>query len=133
MKRPLSLLAVICSIWSLLAATAALAAPVRNVTPAEARELLQKNSRVYLLDVRTPGEFQQMSIEGAHLIPIDQFVARINEVPKNQPIVVYCAVGARSSQVSDYLARLGYPEVYNMSGGIMGWQVRGYPTRRGTP
>lgn len=110
-----------------------LAAPVRNVSPAEARDLLSKAPAPFLLDVRTPGEFMQVRIAGAQLIPIDQVIARQGEIPQNRPLVVYCAVGSRSSQVAGYLAQKGYVEVYNMSGGIMGWQVRGYPVLQGTP
>lgn len=113
--------------------TTAVAAPVRNASPAEIRELLRTNTQAFLLDVRTPGEYMQLRLAGAHLIPIDQVVARIAEIPKNRPVVVYCAVGARSSQVANYLAQVGYGEVFNMSGGIMGWQVRGYPVIQGAP
>lgn len=107
--------------------------PYRDVSPPEAEALLREKSGVYLLDVRTPGEYMQARIAGAHLIPIDQIVARIQEIPRERPIVVYCAVGSRSSQVAGYLGGVGYREVYNVSGGIMGWQVRGYPVLRGAP
>ncbi|HBT82747.1 MAG: hypothetical protein A2091_08760 [Desulfuromonadales bacterium GWD2_61_12] len=110
-----------------------MAAPVRDVSPAEARELLSKAPPPFLLDVRTTGEFMQVRIAGAQLIPIDQVLARQGEIPQNRPLVVYCAVGSRSSQVAGYLAQKGYAEVYNMSGGIMGWQVRGYPVLQGAP
>jgi len=110
-----------------------LAAPARDISPAEARELLASKPEVLLLDVRTAGEYMQARIAGARLIPIDQVIARLGEIPKNKPVLVYCAVGSRSSQVAGYLAQQGNPEVYNMSGGIMGWQVRGYPLLRGAP
>lgn len=122
-------------LWLPLVALAAAAPirPVRDTSPAEAAALLRENPGVFLLDVRTPGEYFQARIPGAYLIPIDQVVARRGEIPRERPVVVYCAVGSRSSQVADYLARLGYREVYNVSGGIMGWQVRGYPVLRGAP
>lgn len=118
---------------SLFFSLPALAAPVRDISPAEAQDLLRSNPTVLLLDVRTPGEFMQNRIAGAHLIPIDQVTTRLGEIPQNRPVLVYCAVGSRSSQVAGYLSRQGYAEVYNMSGGIMGWQVRGYPVLRGAP
>jgi rhodanese-related sulfurtransferase len=121
------------SLVLLLLALPALAGPVRDISPAEARELLASKPSVMLLDVRTAGEYMQARIAGARLIPIDQVIARIGEIPKNKPVLVYCAVGSRSSQVAGYLAQQGNPEVYNMSGGIMGWQVRGYPLLRGAP
>jgi rhodanese-related sulfurtransferase len=117
----------------LLLAAPVLAAPSRNISAAEAAQLLQRGKRVYLLDVRTPGEYMQMRLDGAHLIPIDQLLRRIGELPKDRPILVYCAVGSRSSQVAGYLAQQGYPEVYNLYGGISAWQLRGYPVLQGAP
>ncbi len=109
------------------------AAVARNLSPQEAFNLVEQRSDLYLLDVRTPGEFQQARLEGAQLIPIDQFVKRLAEVPKDRPILVYCAVGSRSAQVVSYLARQGYPEVYNMYGGIYSWSQNGYPVLQGGP
>jgi len=105
----------------------------RNVTPEDAYSMVNKGEDLYLLDVRTPGEFQQARLEGARLIPIDQLVSRITELPKGQPILVYCAVGSRSAQVVNYLARQGYPEVYNLYGGIYSWAEKGYPIVQGRP
>lgn len=104
-----------------------------NLTPQEAFTLVGQNDGLYLLDVRTPGEYQQVRLKGAHLIPIDQFAKRLTEVPRNRPILVYCAVGSRSAQVSSYLARQGYPEIYNLSGGIYAWEQAGYPVLKGGP
>ena len=117
----------------LASAMPGLAASVRNVSPDQARALLENPPGVFLLDVRTAGEYAELRIPGAHLVPIDQVQGRLGELPKDRPILVYCAVGARSSQVASFLAGRGYPEVYNMSGGVMGWQVRGYPLLRGRP
>ena len=107
------------------------AAVARNVKPQEAYSLVGQRSDLYLLDVRTLGEYQQARLEGARLIPIDQFTKRLSEVPKNRPILVYCAVGSRSAQVVNYLARKGYPEIYNLYGGIYAWAQKGYPILQG--
>jgi rhodanese-related sulfurtransferase len=95
--------------------------------------MLSSRNGLYLLDVRTPGEFQQARLEGASLIPISQLLRRLPEVPKDRPILVYCAVGSRSAQVVNYLARQGYPEVYNLYGGIYSWAQKGYPILQGAP
>jgi len=109
------------------------AAVTSNLTPKESFDLVEQRSDLFLLDVRTLGEYQQARLEGARLIPIDQFAKRLNEVPKNRPILVYCAVGSRSAQVVNYLARQGYPEVYNLYGGISSWSQKGFPILRGGP
>jgi rhodanese-related sulfurtransferase len=116
-----------------LVAAPALAAPARNISAADAWNLLRQNKRVYILDVRTPGEYLQARLEGAQLIPIDQILRRLGELPKDRPILVYCAVGARSAQVAGYLAQQGYPEVFNLYGGISAWQLRGLRTLQGPP
>lgn len=114
-------------------ASPAVAGIARDLSVAEAREMMQKNPKILLLDVRTPGEYRQVRLEGARLIPIDQLLQRIGELPKDRPIIVYCTVGARSSQVFRYLAGQGYPEVYNLYGGLSAWQLRGLPVLQGAP
>ncbi len=108
-------------LFSCLMFSSVLAASVLNVDSRTAQKMLKENADVYLLDVRTPQEYFQARLAGAHLIPIDKFMARINEVPTDRPLIIYCAVGARSSQVAEYLVRKGYPEVYDLRGGIEAW------------
>jgi rhodanese-related sulfurtransferase len=110
-----------------------LAAVASNIAPPAAKQLLKERKNVYLLDVRTLGEYQQMRLADAHLIPIDQVMQRIGEIPQDRPVVVYCAVGSRSAQVFNYLARRGYREVYNLEGGIYAWAQSGYPVLKGRP
>ena len=109
------------------------AAVARNVEAQEAFSLIGQSDELFLLDVRTLGEYQQVRLEGAQLIPIDQLIKRLDEVPKDRPILVYCAVGSRSAQVVNYLARKGYPELYNLYGGIYSWAQKGYPILQGGP
>ena len=111
----------------------ALAGGPQNIPPEQAREMLQQDDKPFLLDVRTPPEYFAVRLGGATLIPIDQFPQRDTEVPRNRPILVYCAVGARSSRVAEYLAGAGFGPVYNLSGGIRAWQQSGFPVAKGAP
>jgi len=61
-----------------------------------------------LLDVRTPEEFAERHLEGAVNIPVDQVEARMSEIPREQPVVVYCRSGARSMSAARILRRAGY-------------------------
>jgi len=124
---------LLCCFVLLLFVVPAYAAVARNLSPQEAFALVGQRNDLYLLDVRTPGEYQQARLEGARLIPIDEFAKRLAEVPKDRPILVYCAVGSRSAQVVNYLARQGYPEIYNLYGGIYSWEQTGYPVLKGGP
>jgi len=116
-----------------LSCTFGQAAQVQNLSAPEARQMLQQNKNTYLLDVRTPEEYLQVRIDGAHLIPIDKLMARIDEIPKDRPLLIYCAVGSRSDLVSKYLVKQGFGQVYNLNGGIWAWQLRNYPTLQGAP
>lgn len=113
--------------------TTAATAAMQNINAVDMQKITKQTPDVYLLDVRTLGEYQQKRIKGSRLIPIDQVQNRINEIPKNRPIIVYCETGVRSALVGRYLDQLGYQSVYNLSQGIMGWQLRGYPIESGRP
>jgi len=115
---------------SILLPALALAAAAKDVSSTEARALIDKTRNVFILDVRSEQERGQGYIAGSKLIPIDTIERRLAEIPKNRPIIVYCAVGSRSRVVAQGLSRLGYGEVYNMRDGIMGWYRNGYPVKR---
>lgn len=109
------------------------AAAAHNLKPGEAFVMAGQQENLYLLDVRTPWEYRQVRLQGAHLIPIDQLARRIDELPRDRPILVYCAVGSRSAQVVNYLARHGFSALYNLDGGIYAWAQLGLPILQGEP
>ena len=102
----------------------------KNISSRDAKTLLDANKNAYLLDVRTPQEYSQGKLAGSVLIPVSEFERRISEVPRNRPIVVYCAVGSRSRSVANFLSQQGYKDVYNMTDGIVGWYRNGFPIQR---
>jgi rhodanese-related sulfurtransferase len=108
----------------------AVAAGFRNVPSVEAQRIMAARKNLFLLDVRAPDEFRQAHLKGAVLIPIGEIQRRVGEVPRNRPVMVYCAVGSRSNMVAGYLAGNGYHEVYNMADGIVGWYRNGLPIER---
>lgn len=118
------------SLLLLTVSVSALAATARNISSGEARNVLAKRKNIFLLDVRTPEEYRQAHLKGATLIPLSDLQLRYYEVPRNRPIVVYCAIGTRSSAAAALLAQKGYREVYNMADGIVGWYRSGYPLER---
>jgi hypothetical protein len=71
------------------ASTTASAEPPR-FDPADLKRRLDGGEDVYLLDVRTPKELEEEgAIDGYHHIPIDELEARVSEVPKGKPMVIY--------------------------------------------
>lgn len=71
-----------------------------------------------LLDVREPNEWEQGTLPNALLIPTSELMARVEEIPKDRPILCICRAGGRSQQVARFLAFNGYDRVANMAGGM---------------
>jgi rhodanese-related sulfurtransferase len=94
-----------------------------GITHEELKTKMRSGDDFLLLDVRTPLENAAETIEGSYLIPIHELPARIDEIPKDRDIVVYCRIGTRSAYACMYLARLGY-RVMNLDGGIRGWKLQ---------
>jgi peroxiredoxin family protein/rhodanese-related sulfurtransferase/TusA-related sulfurtransferase len=72
--------------------------------------------RITLLDVRTPAEVDMGTIEGALNITVDQLRERMNELPKDKPVYVFCQVGQRGYIAARILTQNGF-DAYNLSGG----------------
>lgn len=79
-------------------------------------------SKVQIIDTRTPAEFELGTISGAVNIPVDDIRERINEIDKNKPVVVFCAVGLRGYIAARILMANGY-DVRNLSGGYKTYQL----------
>jgi rhodanese-related sulfurtransferase len=86
-----------------------------------------------LVDVREPEEFANVRAEGAVLVPMSTFVTRMNELPRDRPILVICQSGNRSAAVTGHLLRNGWTDVSNVAGGTGEWEKAGLPVRRGAP
>lgn len=81
----------------------------------------------FILDVRTQGEYDAGHIAGAVLVPYEELPDRLDEVPRDIGVLVYCRTARRSAIASQTLVDNGYTKVYNMEGGIVPWQAKGYP------
>ncbi|MFT4036946.1 MAG: rhodanese-like domain-containing protein [Thermomicrobiales bacterium] len=82
-----------------------------------------------LIDVREIEEWNEGRIGGGTLIPMSEFVARVNEVDPAQPIIVYCRSGGRSLMVAEALQNAGY-DAKSMAGGMLAWEAAGFPVER---
>lgn len=91
-----------------------------------ARELAEwladeQRSKPQLIDVREPWEYQICRIEGSELMPMHSLAERIGELDPASSIVFVCHHGGRSMQVAQFLARQGFENVYNLTGGVDAW------------
>jgi len=94
----------------------------RDVSHEEARPLIDAGS-VRLLDVRTPEEYEQLGhVPGALLLPVQMIPCALATLPtEGAPLLVYCEHGWRSSYACAFLAKAGYPDVTNLTGGMSCW------------
>jgi len=83
--------------------------------------MLDGDESFVLLDVREAVEIVTAAIEPYLHIPMGVVPVRINELDRDQHIVVICQHGNRSNQVCAYLERNGFPQVSNVTGGIDAW------------
>jgi molybdopterin/thiamine biosynthesis adenylyltransferase/rhodanese-related sulfurtransferase/molybdopterin converting factor small subunit len=89
---------------------------------------LDRGDRFLLLDVREPHEHQLCRLPGAVLIPMREVSKRLEELDRNQEIVVYCRSGARSAKIAQLLRASGFPVVRNLTGGILAWSDKVDPS-----
>ena len=93
-----------------------------QITPAEAKAIMDTQDGYIILDVRTQKEFDEAHIDGAILIPDYEIADKAESVlkDKDQLLLVYCRSGRRSKLAAEELIKLGYTNVKEF-GGIIDW------------
>jgi adenylyltransferase/sulfurtransferase len=99
-----------------------------ELDPVELKQMLDGGKEVFMLDVREPHEWQICRIAGAHLIPLGQLAARMNQLDSADEIVAYCRSGVRSAKAVDLLRKSGFKKIKNLRGGILAWSDKVDPT-----
>jgi len=110
----------------LTAATERLSAPF-------AADVLLSPQPPLLIDVRTPRERDLKHIAGSLAIPLNHLAENMEKLPKDRPLLVYCAGGYRSSIAASLLQNRGFPRVSEIAGGIAGWEAAKLPVQIAQP
>ncbi len=76
---------------------------------------------VVLLDVREADELATAAIPWATWIPMNEIPDRLEELPRDKPLVVMCHAGGRSARVTRFLEESGFTNAANLAGGIDAW------------
>lgn len=86
-----------------------------------------------ILDVRTQEEFDEGHIEGAVMLDFsrDDFAEELATFDPDVPYVLYCRSGNRSQGTREIMAELGFADVEDIDGGIVGWREAGLPVVTG--
>ena len=93
------------------------------LNPVEARHLLETNEDVILLDVRSPGEWDSCRIETPQtkLLSLRELRSKLDSLPRDAEIVIYCQTGTRAYQAQRILVSEGFKNVKFVDGGIISW------------
>ena len=105
---------------------------LETVSTEEFKNQLAEDPSAYLLDVRTPEEFAEGHLAGAHILnwlDPETFQRDAKDLDKSKTIYVYCRSGRRSHEAGSYLAEYGY-HVVDMEGGILAWEKDGFPVSK---
>lgn len=102
-----------------------------SVNPARATQLINHENAI-ILDVREDNEYREGHIINSLHIPVSYLRERLKELEKykDQPIIIGCRSGQRSSQACSILKKNGFDKIYNLSGGIMSWKNDNLPLTR---
>ena len=106
---------------------------VPGIDVREADRRVRAEPSTILLDVRESDEFAMLRAPGAVLVPLSEFAARFEELPRDHSLLVVCAVGGRSAMATEFLLRQGYSQAVNVEGGMTAWRAAGLATHSGVP
>jgi rhodanese-related sulfurtransferase len=95
-----------------------------EISVAELKRMHDENEPLLLLDVREDDEVATASVDFAKHVPMATVPQRLEELPKDRPIVVMCHGGTRSGRVARYLRENGFANTTNLAGGIDDWSVQ---------
>jgi len=100
-----------------------LVARVERVTAAALPAQLASPEPPLVVDVRTEREWSEQRIDGSVNVPLSRLAERLDELPRDRPLVVHCASGYRSAIAASLLQREGFALVADLVGGIAAWET----------
>ncbi|HUO64392.1 MAG TPA: rhodanese-like domain-containing protein [Terriglobales bacterium] len=101
-----------------------------TIAPRDLQALREQGATPFLLDVRSPIEFEGERIEEARLLPLGELDTRLDEIPEHGETVVVCRTGVRATIAAETLARAGR-RARVLEGGMNAWRRAGLPLREG--
>lgn len=112
---------------SLTACSSKSSGAYQKLSPEKAKEMMDSEKSVMIVDVRTKEEYEEKHITDAILIPNETIGDTDPQelTDKDAPILVYCRSGVRSKQAAEKLINLGYTQIYDI-GGITTWPYENF-------
>ena len=103
--------------------------PFDRVDATQGKDLYDRQNTVWI-DVREPGEWKEGRIPGATLVPLNTLLLSPRQHLTKDNVVFYCAQGIRSAVACEVAAAVGLTKVYNLEGGIIEWEAKGFPIEK---
>lgn len=94
---------------------------IKSINAIEAKQLIEKNPGIKLIDVREQWEYNKARLINSQLIPLREFPKHLDSLNPKEMYLVYCHHGSRSFYACAFLMQQGFKEVYNLEGGIDAW------------
>ena len=103
-----------------------------EITVDELYKKIQKKENIKLLDVREQYEYDEGHIQGAILNSVQTLAEQVNDLglEKDDEIIIYCRSGQRSTTVYAILKDKGYTNIKSLEGGLLTWEIDGYPVEK---
>jgi rhodanese-related sulfurtransferase len=92
-----------------------------GASPLEVHRMMEAKADFVLLDVRSPGEYEQVRLPGSTLIPLGALRGRLGELPEDKPIITFCKISLRGYEAARILTAAGFQDVRVLDGGIAMW------------
>ena len=96
-----------------------------EVDPGRADELVREG-QVQLIDVREPYEVEAGRLAGSRHVELERLASQAETIDREQPVLFYCRLGARSGMAANAFRRAGY-QAYSLTGGLAAWHEQGLP------
>ncbi|SDC37098.1 NADPH-dependent 2,4-dienoyl-CoA reductase, sulfur reductase [Pelagirhabdus alkalitolerans] len=90
----------------------------KQVKVDQVRELVENDA--FIIDAREKGAYRMGHLKNAHHIPLSEFRERLDEIPEDRPVYIYCRSGQTSYNMTQALTNMGYENVFNISGSFLG-------------
>ncbi len=98
----------------------------KTIMPLALKVIIDRSTDALLIDVRNPDEIEKLGGIGAYKnIPLDSLRARLDEIPRDREVYLYCAKGARGYLAAKTLENNGYQNIHNLMGGFTLWKALG--------
>ncbi len=99
---------------------------IKEIDVSELKNRLEAGDDLMLLDIRSEAEVRQGVLPGSEHLPMHLIPLKMQDLPRDRDVVLYCRSGARSYHACAYLEQQGVHNVYNLRGGIIDWARHGY-------